>query len=131
MPEIVHDLPAGDWGSIAIEEIGLAGANGEATADLTSRLRFLAPENVLVLRTQGEHDLAGRDLQECVTREVAKSGEALEPPAVPPSAATRPRSVASERFWRIESLACPSSLSSNTTPPSPRRSVTVIDRGSA
>jgi fatty-acyl-CoA synthase len=45
-------------------------------------LQGLAPEDVLVLRTQGEHDLAGRDLQECVTREVAKSGEALEPPAV-------------------------------------------------
>jgi fatty-acyl-CoA synthase len=47
-----------------------------------SALRGLAPENVLVLRTQGEHDLSGRDLQECVTREVAKSGEALEPPEV-------------------------------------------------
>jgi fatty-acyl-CoA synthase len=44
-------------------------------------LRGLPPENVLVLRTQGEHDLAGCDLNECVTREVAKSGEALEPPA--------------------------------------------------
>jgi fatty-acyl-CoA synthase len=44
-------------------------------------LRGLPAENVLVLRTQGEHDLAGRDLHECITREVAKSGEALEPPA--------------------------------------------------
>jgi fatty-acyl-CoA synthase len=42
--------------------------------------RRLAPENLLVLRTRGEHDLAGRDFVECVNREVAKSGEGLEPP---------------------------------------------------
>jgi len=42
--------------------------------------RRLPPENLLVLRTRGEHDLAGRDFVECVNREVAKSGEGLEPP---------------------------------------------------
>ena len=42
--------------------------------------RGLPPENFLVLRTRGEHDLAGRDFVECVNREVGKSGEGLEPP---------------------------------------------------
>jgi fatty-acyl-CoA synthase len=42
----------------------------------------LPAENVLVLRSAGEHDLAGRDLLECVSREVGKSGEVLEPPPV-------------------------------------------------
>jgi fatty-acyl-CoA synthase len=45
-------------------------------------LAHLRPENVLVLPTIGEHDLGGQDLRECLAREVAKSGEALEPPAV-------------------------------------------------
>ncbi len=44
--------------------------------------RRLPPENLLVLRTRGEHDLAGRDFQDCVTREVAKSGEGLQPPPI-------------------------------------------------
>jgi fatty-acyl-CoA synthase len=49
---------------------------------IRDRLAHLRPENVLVLPTIGEHDLGGQDLRECLAREVAKSGEALEPPAV-------------------------------------------------
>ncbi len=45
-------------------------------------LENLAPENVLVLRTTGEHPLEGRDLDECLSREVGKPGESLDTPAV-------------------------------------------------
>jgi hypothetical protein len=41
----LHDRPPGDWSSIVIEEIGLVGANGEPPTDLTSRLRFVAPDD--------------------------------------------------------------------------------------
>jgi fatty-acyl-CoA synthase len=46
-----------------------------------SRLEHVPPGNLLVLRTRGEHDLAGRDLLECAEREVGKSGAGLTPPA--------------------------------------------------
>jgi fatty-acyl-CoA synthase len=53
-----------------------------------AELRHVAPENVLVLRTLGEHDLAGRDLQECLSREVGKADDALEPPGAAVDPAT-------------------------------------------
>ena len=49
---------------------------------VAGRLQHLAPENLLVLRTQGERELEGRDLAECVEREVAKPGESLDTPGV-------------------------------------------------
>ncbi len=49
---------------------------------VADRLRSVPPENLLVLRTQGEADLAERDLAECVASEIAKPGESLDPPRV-------------------------------------------------
>ncbi len=53
---------------------------------IADRLGSVPAENLLVLRTRGEADLAGRDLAECVASEIAKPGESLEPPGadVPP-----------------------------------------------
>ncbi len=47
-----------------------------------ARLRHVPDENILVLRTRGEADLAGRDLAERIADEVAKPGESLAAPAV-------------------------------------------------
>ncbi len=49
---------------------------------VAGRLEHLAAENVVVLRSTGEHPLEGRDLEECLTREVAKPGESLDTPSV-------------------------------------------------
>jgi fatty-acyl-CoA synthase len=46
------------------------------------QLEHLQPENVLVLPTIGEHDLAGQNLHECLAREVGKTGEGMEAPKV-------------------------------------------------
>jgi len=44
------------------------------------RLEHVPAENLLVLRTQGEAELAGADFEDCVSREVGKPGSALETP---------------------------------------------------
>jgi len=49
---------------------------------VAGRLRGVAPENLLVLRTAGEADLRGRDLLECVASEVAPPGASLDAPPV-------------------------------------------------
>lgn len=49
---------------------------------VADRLGALPRENVLVLRTSGEADLAGRDLMACVADEVAPAGASLDAPAV-------------------------------------------------
>jgi len=51
----------------------------ESVAD---RLENIAPENLLVLRTESPDPLGQRDLLECITTEVAKFGESLDAPAV-------------------------------------------------
>ena len=45
-------------------------------------LQHLAAENILVLRTQAERELGGRNLAECLEREVAKPGESLDTPGI-------------------------------------------------
>ena len=45
-------------------------------------LRNVPRENVLVLRTTGEADLAGRDLLACIASEVAPAGASLDAPPV-------------------------------------------------
>ncbi len=47
------------------------------------RLRGIPDENILVLRTVGDSDLAGRDFEERLGEEVAKPGESLAAPSVP------------------------------------------------
>jgi fatty-acyl-CoA synthase len=49
---------------------------------VAGRLENVAPENLLVLRTVGDAQLDGRDLEECLSREVAKPGESLDTPGV-------------------------------------------------
>jgi len=46
------------------------------------RLRGIRDENILVLRTLGESDLAGRDFEARISEEVAKPGESLAAPSV-------------------------------------------------
>jgi fatty-acyl-CoA synthase len=46
------------------------------------QLRHLPAENLLVLRTGRGAELGARDLEECITREVAKPGESLDSPGV-------------------------------------------------
>jgi fatty-acyl-CoA synthase len=45
-----------------------------------ARLGHIPDENILVLRTRGEADLAGRDLEARISEEVAKPGESLDAP---------------------------------------------------
>ena len=49
---------------------------------LEGKLDHVASENVLVLRTDGQAALGARDLEECLTDEVAKPGESLDAPSV-------------------------------------------------
>jgi fatty-acyl-CoA synthase len=49
---------------------------------VAGQLECVAPENLLVLRTEGEAPLEGRDLEDCISREIAKSGESLDTPGV-------------------------------------------------
>jgi fatty-acyl-CoA synthase len=49
---------------------------------IAGRLRGVPRENLLVLRTSGEADLAGRDLLACMASEVAPAGASLEAPPV-------------------------------------------------
>jgi len=46
------------------------------------RLSNIAPENLLVLRTRSAESLGEGDLLECVSREIAESGESLDTPGV-------------------------------------------------
>ncbi len=46
------------------------------------RLRHVAPENLLVLRTRSETSQGDRDFLECLGREVARPGVSLDTPAV-------------------------------------------------
>src|SRR5690606_7201328 len=49
---------------------------------IAGKLRNVAPENLLVLRTAGERDLGDRDLLARVADEVAPAGASLDPPDV-------------------------------------------------
>jgi fatty-acyl-CoA synthase len=49
---------------------------------VADRLEHVARDNLLVLRTAGDADLDGRDLEECLSREVAKPGKSLDTPGV-------------------------------------------------
>ncbi|MEE8509399.1 MAG: AMP-binding protein, partial [Myxococcota bacterium] len=49
---------------------------------LEGKLDHLAPENLLVLRTDSQESLGDRDLEERLTDEVAKPGESLDAPSV-------------------------------------------------
>jgi fatty-acyl-CoA synthase len=49
---------------------------------VADRIGSVPRENLLVLRTSGEADLAGRDLMECVAAETAPAGTRLDPPDV-------------------------------------------------
>ena len=49
---------------------------------VAGQLRNVPRENLLVLRTTGEADLAGRDLLACIASEVAPPGASLDAPAV-------------------------------------------------
>jgi len=51
-------------------------------ARVASKLEHIAPENVLVLRTQGDASLGGQDLLACIDSEVAPFGTSLDSPAV-------------------------------------------------
>ncbi len=45
-------------------------------------LQHVPPENILVLRTRSDRSLGDADLEECLAREVGKSGESLDTPPV-------------------------------------------------
>jgi fatty-acyl-CoA synthase len=49
---------------------------------VASALENIAPENLLVLRTQSDTSLGQRDLLECMTGEIAEFGESLDTPGV-------------------------------------------------
>ncbi len=49
---------------------------------IQSQLSNIAPENLLVLRTQSEGSLGEGDLLECLSREIAEFGESLDTPGV-------------------------------------------------
>jgi fatty-acyl-CoA synthase len=49
---------------------------------VASQLVNIAPENLLVLRAQGETSVGERDLLDCISGEIAKFGESLDTPGV-------------------------------------------------
>jgi len=49
---------------------------------VAERLESIPGENILVVRTQGEAELDGRELEDCLAREIAKPGESLDTPGI-------------------------------------------------